>query len=103
MAIDQMLTELPEAEKIVDDMTLPELLQDTAHKGLLRIREIVMWAPDKENPAVTRLISDASLGAMKMLARVSEAQMRHSTRNDLVEQLQARIVELEGSKKKGGD
>lgn len=101
MALDQALVELPAVSKSVEDMTLRELLQDTAHNGLKRIRDVVMWPVDKDDIALSRLVSDASLSALKLLARLSEADMRHSVRNELIDAMAGRIAELEGKLKEG--
>jgi hypothetical protein len=98
MAVDHALAEVLPRLSESGGGEISDLLVEITAQGLRRMREVVNWEVDKGDVQLTRLITDSAMGASKLLARINEAHMRHETRRDLIDQLQAQIREIEAKR-----
>lgn len=98
MAVESALQVVPAVEgKSLDEMSTAELLRNAAHNGLKRLNEIILWAPEKDNVPLTRLILDAANSTGKLLARVEEAGLRVAVATDAIADLGSRLKAIERS------
>jgi len=91
--------------KPIEQWSLPELLNDTARRGLIQLHGIISQplklkqAPDDrldpEELKLQRLVGELGLGADKLLARVQESELHHEQRQDWLEMLRQRMEEAE--------
>src|SRR5215471_14842465 len=91
--------------KPIEQWSLPELLNDTARRGLIQLHGIISQplklkqAPDDrldpEELKLQRLVGELGLGADKLLARVQESELYHEQRQDWLEMLRQRMEEAE--------
>ena len=87
--------------KSIEEWSLPELLNDTARVGLMRLHSIISQplklkqsADDRLDPEelkLQRLIGELGLGSGKLLARVGEAELHQQEREDWLERLRENI------------
>jgi len=93
--------------KPIEQWSLPELLNDTARRGLIQLHGIISQplklkqSPDDrldpDELRLQRLVGELGLGADKLLARVQETDLREQERAGWLELLRARIVEAEAT------
>ena len=91
--------------KPIEQWSLPELLNDTARRGLIQLHGIISQplklklSPDDrldpEELKLQRLVGELGLGADKLLARVQESELHHEQRQDWLEVLRQRMEEAE--------
>src|SRR5215831_3207092 len=91
--------------KSIEEWSLPELLNDTARVGLMRLHSIISQplklkqSPDdrldREELKLQRLVGELGLGADKLLARVGEAELHQQERADALELLAKKMAEAE--------
>lgn len=94
------MTIMPAVDKPVEQMSTAELLQDTVHHGLRRMREIVQWDVDASDLNKARLVSETAGKAMAIMARIEEAGFRASVTQNAVAELGDRLRAVEKSQAK---
>lgn len=100
MAIESATAIVPAVDKPVEKMTTAELLQDTVHHGLRRMREIVLWDVGDGDLNKARLVSETAGKAMAIMARIEEAGFRASVTQNAVAELGDRLRAVEKSQMK---
>lgn len=83
-----LMAEIEKLQTLVADGELGVELTEAARAGVRQLHAIITQPLDMENLKQQRLVGDMALAAMRLLARVQEAQFRHQHQDRVMEVLE---------------